>query len=249
MAKQTGLIKLKGKIGDLSFYKTKDGHLAREKGGVDAERIARDPAFVRTRENGAEFGSSASAGKLMRDALRPLIMRAADGRVTSRLTKVMTLIKNLDATSARGQRNVGTAIALPAAKELLKGFNFNNRSILGSVLFKPFTVNTATGEVIILGLVPTNELAAPAGATHVSLRTAWAKIDFVQGLKEVEVSDPFNGPIDATPVDITLTPPQAPAGSGTDVYLLMIEFFQEVNGVQYVLNNGQYNALSIVEVN
>jgi len=89
MAKQTGLIKLKGKIGDLSFYKTKDGHLAREKGGVDAERIARDPAFIRTRENGAEFGSSASAGKLMRDALRPLIMRAADGRVTSRLTKVM----------------------------------------------------------------------------------------------------------------------------------------------------------------
>src|SRR5690606_30960839 len=76
--------------------------------------------FVRTRENGAEFGSSASAGKLMRDALRPLIMRAADGRVTSRLTKVMTLIKNLDATSVRGERNVGVAIALPAAKEMLK---------------------------------------------------------------------------------------------------------------------------------
>lgn len=27
MAKQIGIIKLKGKIGDLSFYKTKDGHL------------------------------------------------------------------------------------------------------------------------------------------------------------------------------------------------------------------------------
>ena len=80
MAKQTGIIKLKGKIGDLSFYKTQDGHLAREKGGVDAERIAKDPAFIRTRENGAEFGSAASAGKLMRDALRPLMLRASDGR-------------------------------------------------------------------------------------------------------------------------------------------------------------------------
>lgn len=30
MAKQIGIIKLKGKIGDLSFYKTKDGHLARD---------------------------------------------------------------------------------------------------------------------------------------------------------------------------------------------------------------------------
>ena len=33
MAKQEGLIKLKGTVGDLSFYKTKDGHLARMKGG------------------------------------------------------------------------------------------------------------------------------------------------------------------------------------------------------------------------
>ena len=62
MAKQTGIIKLKGKIGDLSFYKTQDGHLAREKGGVDAERIAKDPAFIRTRENGAEFGSLVNLG-------------------------------------------------------------------------------------------------------------------------------------------------------------------------------------------
>jgi hypothetical protein len=36
MARQKGIIKLKGKIGDLSFYKTQDGHLAREKGGVVA---------------------------------------------------------------------------------------------------------------------------------------------------------------------------------------------------------------------
>ncbi len=62
MAKQIGIIKLKGKIGDLSYYKTKDGHLAREKGGVDAERIKNDPAFERTRENGAEFGSAAKSG-------------------------------------------------------------------------------------------------------------------------------------------------------------------------------------------
>lgn len=249
MAKQTGIIKLKGKIGDLSFYKTKDGHLAREKGGVDGDRIANDPAFIRTRENGKEFGSSATSGKLMRDALRPLMMRASDGRVTSRLTKVMTDIKNFDLTSARGGRNVGAAIATPAAKERLKGFNFNIRAILGSILFKPFSVNAATGEITITGLVPTNEIAAPAGATHMTVRGAWAKIDFVQGLKAVEISNEFNGPLDGNAVDLVLTPGQAPAGTGTDIYLLMIEFFQEVNGVQYSLNNGQYNALSIVEVN
>ena len=52
MARQKGIIKLEGTIGDISFYKSKDGHLARTKGGVDAERIQNDPAFQRTRENG-----------------------------------------------------------------------------------------------------------------------------------------------------------------------------------------------------
>jgi hypothetical protein len=34
MAQQKGIIKLGGKIVDISFYKTQDGHLAREKGGL-----------------------------------------------------------------------------------------------------------------------------------------------------------------------------------------------------------------------
>lgn len=125
MARQVGLIKLKGKIGDISLYKTQDGHLAREKGGVSAERIASDPAFVRTRENGVEFGSSAGSGKSLRTALFVMLQTASDNRVVSRLTKVMTDIKNLDGTSARGLRNVGVAIVLPAAQALLKNFNFN----------------------------------------------------------------------------------------------------------------------------
>ncbi len=50
MARQKGIIKLKGTIGDISFYKTTDGHLAREKGGVEKDRIMNDPAFQRTRE-------------------------------------------------------------------------------------------------------------------------------------------------------------------------------------------------------
>ncbi|MBA4241452.1 MAG: hypothetical protein C0448_12055 [Sphingobacteriaceae bacterium] len=248
MARQKGLIKLKGKIGDISFYKTQDGHLAREKGGVDASRIANDAAFVRTRENGAEFGSSATSGKVLRDSLRTLLMTASDNRVTSRLTKLMTDIKNLDATSVRGERTVGTAIALAPAKALLKGFNFNNRAILGSVLYRPYVVNTATGAIDINGLVPINDIAYPAGATHMSIKGAWAKVDFATNAYDVKLSNIVNVAIDANPSNVNLVPVAAPAGAGTDLYLLQIEFFQEVNGVQYSLKNGAFNALSIVDV-
>jgi hypothetical protein len=248
MARQKGIIKLKGKIGDLSFYKTQDGHLAREKGGVDASRIANDPAFVRTRENGAEFGSSATSGKLLRDALRPMLMTASDNRVTSRLTKLMTDIKNLDTTNTRGERTVATAIVTPQAMALLKGFNFNNRANLGSVLFKPFVVDAATGVITINGLAPINDIAFPSGATHMSIKGSWAKVDFANNVFNVQLSNVVNIPIDATANNIVLTPGAAPAGAGTNLYLLHVEFFQELNGVQYSLKNGAYNALSIVEV-
>jgi len=63
MAKQAGIIKLKGTIGDIAFYKSRDGHMARLKGGIDKKRIATDTAFQRTRENGAEFGRAGKSGK------------------------------------------------------------------------------------------------------------------------------------------------------------------------------------------
>ncbi len=248
MARQKGIIKLEGKIGDISFYKSKDGYLAREKGGVDASRIKNDPAFERTRENGSEFGGSARSGKLLRDAVRTMMQNASDSRVTSRLTKLMTQIKNLDGISARGARNVGVAIAAPAAQAILKGFNFNDKAILGSILFNPFDVDLGTGVITLDDLIPINDLNTPPGATHITLRGAWAKVDFATGDTDVQESNAVNLPIDATSTNVVLTPAAAAAGAGTDLFLLMVEFFQEVNGNQYTLKNGAYNALSIVEI-
>src|SRR5690554_7592125 len=87
MARQSGLIKLKGTLDNVSFYKTKDGDLARMKTSVDKDRIKNDPAFERTRENNAEFGTSAKAGKLVRDGARALSMTASDSRLVSRFTR------------------------------------------------------------------------------------------------------------------------------------------------------------------
>ena len=42
MAKQKGIINLKGTLGYITFYKSQDGFLARERGGVDASGIATD---------------------------------------------------------------------------------------------------------------------------------------------------------------------------------------------------------------
>ncbi|KAI9549274.1 hypothetical protein GHT06_007215 [Daphnia sinensis] len=113
MARQSGLIKLKGTLDNVNFYKTKDGNLARMKTSVDAKRIATDPAFERTRENGKEFEVLQVLWKLLRDAVRPLAMNASDSRVVARLTKLMTAIKNLDTVNDRGNRVVAEGIQTP----------------------------------------------------------------------------------------------------------------------------------------
>ena len=249
MAKVKGLVKIVGTLDDLTFYKTQDGHLVKTKGGVSKARIATDPQFIRTRENGAEFGSAAISGKLLRFAVRALMMVASDNRATSRITKLMTLVKNYDLTSPRGSRNVGVAMSTAEAKAEMLGFNFNISAILSAILVKQYTVNTTTGVIYIPNLTPLNDIVYPTGSTHVSITGAWVKIDFVANTTVIEFTNAVNLPINTTTSSVTLTPTAVPAGStGTNLFLIAVEFFQLVNGVQYVLSNGAYNALAIVQV-
>lgn len=248
MARQKGIIKFEGTLDEITFYKTQDGYLAKTKSGVSAERIATDPAFARTRENGFEFAMSAAAGKFLRDTIRSMMLEAADSRVTSRLTQVMTIIKSYDSTSPRGERNVGVGIAQPGAKEELNGFDFNISALLGSILFKPVNVNTTTGEITITGLVPVNDIAFPTNATHFTLSGAYALLDFATGIGSIEFTNALNLPINGTSTNVSLIPAAVPTGTGTKVFLLKLEFFQMVNAIQYTLKNGAFNALTIVEV-
>ena len=248
MARQKGIIKLDGTIGDITFYSSKDGKMAREKGGIDATRMKTDPAFKRTRENGAEFGSAASAAKLLRDSFRTLLATVRDSRMTARLTTIMTKIKALDSVSIRGERNVADGLQAPNAVNLIKGFNFNKNAIFRSVLNKAVLLNTATGSFTINGLVPLKDVVFPNGATHLNLFGAWARVDFAAGSYTVEETNKINLLIDNMPANVNLVVATPPTGGGYDFFVIGIEFLQEVNGSQYALRNGSFNALTILEV-
>lgn len=249
MARQKSFLKIEGTLDELTFYKSDGQFLVKTKGGISGDRIANDPAFQRTRENGSEFGMSATAGKQLRTAFRNLMMTASDKLVTSRMTKVMTDVKNLDAANARGERHVHEGFDLPEGKAVLKGFNFNIKSVLSGILFKPYSLNTTTGALDVLGLVPTMDVAYAPGSTHLSISSGWAKVDFATGEFETSISNKVNIPVNGTASDVNLTHAAVPAlATGINVFVLLIEFFQEVNGVQYSLKNGGYNSLAVIEV-
>ncbi len=248
MAKQGGIIKLEGTIGDITFYKSQDGHLARGKGGVDASRIQNDAAFQRTRENGEEFGRAGSAGKLLRLAFRSFLQNGADSRMVSRLTKEMVAVVKADSTSVRGQRNV-----LDGELELLEGFNFNIDGKLSSTIFTPYaaTIDRVTGalQVNVPAFSPANGIDAPEGATHLRFVSAGASIDFEAGIFETINSQSVDIAISEAPVPAVDLLNQLTANSIHPLFLVMgVEFYQQVNGVNYALRNGKYNALSIVKV-
>ena len=248
MARQKGIIKLKGTIGDITFYKTQDGHLAREKGGIDASRIKNDPAFQRTRENGSEFGRAGKAGKILRTALRALLLNSADGRMVSRLTQQMVKVIQADMVSVRGLRNV-----IDGEVDFLVGFEFNIRGKLGSSLFAPFVgaIDRVSGEISVdlASFIPSNMLAAPSGTTHFKIISAGAEIDFQAETFVESHSESAIMPWDATATaPINQVNDVTPASTNPLFLALGVEFYQEVNGQMYPLKNGAFNPLSIVKV-
>jgi hypothetical protein len=248
MARQKGIIKLKGTVGGITFYKTQDGHLAREKGGVDASRIKNDPAFQRTRENGSEFGRAGTAGRVLRTAIRGLLLNSADNRMVSRLTQAMTKVIQADATSIRGERNV-----IDGEAELLDGFEFNIRGKLGTSLYAPFvpTIDRVTGQikVVIPSFIPANMIAAPTGTTQYKIISAGAEIDFALETYVAPTSASAVLPWGIAPsVALTQTNTVTPASTKPLFLMLGIEFYQQVNGTMYPLKNGAFNPLAIAKV-
>ncbi len=171
-------MKFKGRIGDLSFYKSPDGYLAREKGGVDGERILTDPVFQRTRENGYEFGRAGVGAKLLRNSIRSLVKNASDRLVVGRLNKEMVRVVKADTINGRGERTISDGDIT-----LLEGFNFNDNAKLGSIFFAPYTksINRVTGvmDVSIDPFVSEDMISYPFGATHYQIVAAASELNFI----------------------------------------------------------------------
>ena len=243
MAKQTGVITLKGPVGRLSFYKTKDGYLAREKGGVEKSRIMNDPRYARTRENIREFTDNANSSKLLRDALRPVISQIGDKRLNLRITQAMMQVLKSDEVNVRGDRRVKDG-----NWDLLKDMELNAGSSLGSTLYFELQVSNgaAAFEVQIPAFVPRDMVAIPGGATHFKLAATGVGVDFDLGTRTVLVAPSAVHPVIDPFAPQSLSVDKGQLGGTHFAFLLSVEFIQIVNGVEYAINNGAHNAAKIL---
>ena len=225
----------------------RNGRISQKPQGNKAA-FAAAPSRARTRENASEFGTAASAGKLIRTALRTLISTASDSLMVSRLTQKTRAIVGMDKTNDRGARVMDKDNALE-----LVGFDFNASASLGQVFFGAYTA-AAAGADLTIGLPSLNgltDVAAPSGATHFELLLGSAAINFetgaiAQGVVAVPLGSlPLNGPV---LVNQTIKASLAAAPTADDVVIgvLGVNFYQLLNGKQYPLHNNASNPLAIV---
>jgi hypothetical protein len=172
----------------------------------------------------------------------------AGGPVTSIVAQstaatALTILTQVGVTGSTGQ-----SFSYPMGLMPRGGITPRTFALASGSLPNGLSLNTSTGEITINGLSPVNDIAYPAGATHIALKGAWAKIDFATNVYDVQLTNTEILPIDGALTSLSLLPATAPSGSGTNLFLLQLEFLQEVNTNQYSLKNGAYNSLCIVEV-
>ncbi|MBE8722690.1 hypothetical protein [Sphingobacterium pedocola] len=250
MARQESLIKLNGKIGDLSFYKDKRGYQARMKTGPTKDQINNDPRFQRTKENGQEFGRAANGSKQFRNQLRELLAQGADPQFSRRLTGRMHRVLKLDDENARGERKV-----LVANLPQLVGVECNLRAQLGEVFFmkaRP-VYDRSSGEGIfeLPEMTAKKVIKALEGATHVQIQLVAAEFD-AQNPDADEISIARSTYLDIGKSEVsaaeTLSVQLLPQAESGVILLMGISYLQHVNGGYYPLSNGMYNALTVVQV-
>jgi hypothetical protein len=262
MSKQKGLIRLQGKLGGISFYKSDGEDLARLANGPSKERIDTDAAFVRTRENNTEFGGSATGAKALRLSLISVVDTMSDKRLVSRLTALFKEI-NLRGTGTRGQRT----ISVSANRVLITNLEFNKNLSFGSVFNAPFTfTNSAArnqGTITIPAFTPQSFINAPAGATHFQLITALGVVSdyaYNTSTQRYDPTDPTLNTLSvsavgaitsltsATPVNFSLVAnlPGTPTMTATTsvAQCLGIQFYQQVGANYYLFAQG--NCMKVV---
>ena len=160
----------------------------------------------------------------------------------------MIRVLQADTTSLRGLRTVKKGDL-----SFIDGFDFNKDAKLTATLSAPYTpaVNRVTGALVVNvpPFIPVNLLKAPEGATHYKIVSAGAEIDFDAAVSRSDVQQSAILPWDGTATaDLTLTSNLTPNSTNALFVFLGVQFYQRVNGVDYALKNGAFNALAVVRV-
>ena len=173
MAKQSGLHKIRGKVGEHSYYKSKvGGYQIRAINSGMSARVRTAPEFANTRLNNAEFGMLGNfAGKL----ISPIVSRwrfILNPIAVGDLVKMFKPLLALDSTHPWGERILGLT-AFPTIQGMWNDLSKNSvPDFMRSYFENDVTYNVTNQQVSYASLKSTMEYEQQmmnAGATGVQI--------------------------------------------------------------------------------
>ncbi|WP_143959129.1 hypothetical protein [Litoribacter populi] len=240
MAEQTSFITLKGNVGRVNFYKTKNGdYQARQKGGVSKERIMTDPKYARTRENLLEFAEAAGAAKLIRRAIAPAIHRSGDSKVHHRFHSALMKVVQSDTSSIRGERKV-----MLGEWDLIRGMELNAANEFGKSMREDFTYSDA-GDTITLTIPEFRQeevLKFPTGTSHYRLYLLGAAINFEDATKNKVRETSLLIPKGLNSPEVSMSIDKTSLVGSRRLFVVGMEYTQIINEEEYPLNTMEFNS-------
>lgn len=245
MARQIGIIKLNGTIGDLSFYDSKFGPLVRKAGGgFNSKAIKTKPSMIRVRENATEFGRVSKVKQLFRIALHPFLNTCKDTTRHGRMMRVLQEIKTLDTFSERGKRDVALGLMNPMGMKLWKDFDLTERSPF-ALLPCSFYVEEETYSLSLTGL-EMKKVVFPKEASLVEITYGVLEFDFTAMTFLIHTStDVF---LSKDSIDTVLKMPLLSSNFGGGILfpVVGVRFYQVVGGANYLFKDAIWQGVKFL---
>jgi len=249
MARQKGILKLTGALGELSFYYLNGEPVARKKGfGFNGKHIKSSPRMARVRENGSEFKHCALVNQAVRRTMHPLYAGFRFTYLHSRMQGLFSRIQKMDKESKRGERTVYGGLRQDEGRRLLMGFEFTPQCRLEKIFPFKGRYDEAQQRYTFTN-VQMKKVDFAEGATHLSLQMVVVDFDFeTLKSKSVESQEQFFTP-DIAEQDISLVLPAPLDIHHTSMVFVGVRFYQEVNGAMMVFNADDAVGFTLVSIN
>lgn len=244
MARQKGIIRVSGTINGLNFYNSPNyGDLIRIGGGGFKSDSSKK--YPRIKENNLEMGMASKVNARFKRSFSDLMIGFKDGSLHHRLQSLFMDIKNLDGISVRGQRTVAIGISSDYGKRLLKDFEFTpKRPVLLNGRFD-FDWNDYTLNVSQFNI---QSVDMPRNADVLGLELLTVDFNFESLSYATERSSLLELHRDFGDSSFSLQTAPLATHAGIRYAMLRVAFYQQVNGVNYLLKGAEGFGLGIVSV-
>ncbi|GAA3787253.1 hypothetical protein GCM10022271_19740 [Corallibacter vietnamensis] len=247
MARQKGLFKITGTLGDVNFYVIRGiGYACKAGGGFNGKAIRTQSNMQRVRENASEFGQCSQVKKHFRLALMPFLEGFKTPKLHARMMSLFMSIKRLDNISDRGKRRVSAGLKTAKGRHLLTHFAFTPQHPMLDAIKMHSAFEWDTQRLLINGIKP-KDFKAPKAATHVGITLGVMDFDF-DSLKHVLMVSPIRFlEVNTDTTSFELFPEHVMAPEHTGIAVLGVRFYEVIENEVYGLDT--MVGLSLLDVN